>query len=294
MRNTKSDSTPSYAHFVANRDMKKANAVRALSNNQMYDASDVGEIRTGKFFGPSEIIKYHSGRELKMENVIRDFERVNTYKSLKARVPAFSVQSHDLILENMTEAEGCVLKRLSSKVMSNGYLEELLKDDYFRQWMRLSFGTPTEKWFTHLLEIYQDEGCAQKFENTCISMQNKMFEYTVKSMKKRKDENNSFEYDLHSFHRSPEFSGLCKSQLPGSLSDSHPGCVMLYLCLARFHSVWLQDALCGDRKTRNPELFLKKSHRKMTTAEENSEVNRFYGWAIYSTMKNSPAIHPLT
>ena len=30
VRNTKSDSTPSYAHFVANRDMKKANADRAL------------------------------------------------------------------------------------------------------------------------------------------------------------------------------------------------------------------------------------------------------------------------
>ena len=95
----------------------------------------------------------------------------------------------------------------------------------------------------------------------------------------------SFEYDLHAFHRSPVFSRLCQSELPGTLSDSHPGCVILCLCLARFHSVWLKDALYEVRNIRNPELFQKKMNCKMTTAEENSEVNQFFGWSIYSTMK---------
>ena len=169
--------------------------------------------------------------------------------------------------------------------MKNGYLEELLKNEYFRQWMRLSIGTPTGKWFTHLLDEAMDDECSQQFENACISMQNKMFEFTVKSMTKRTNEGISFEYDVHAFHRSPDFSRMCQSELPGTLSDSHPGCVILYLCLARFHSVWLKDALYEARKIRNPELFQKKMNRKMTTAEENSEVNRFFGWAIYSTMK---------
>ena len=96
--------------------------------------------------------------------------------------------------------------------------------------MRLSIGTQNEQWFTHLLEICLD----QQFENTCISIQNKMFELTVKSMKRRKDEGMSFEYDLHSFHRSTDFSQLCQNQLPGILSESHPSAVILYLCLARF------------------------------------------------------------
>ena len=39
------------------------------------------------------------------------------------------------------------------------------------------------------------------------------------------------------------------------------------------------------RKIRNPKLFQIKTNRKMTTGEENSEVNRFFGWAIFSTMK---------
>ena len=78
---------------------------------------------------------------------------------------------------------------------------------------------------------------------------------------------------------------MCQSELPGTLSDSHPGCVIFCLCLARFHSVWLKDALCEARKTRNLELFQKKMNRKVTTAEENSEVNRFLGSAIYSAMK---------
>ena len=146
--------------------------------------------------------------------------------------------------------------------MKNGYLEELLRNEYFRQWMRLSIGTQTEKWFTHLLEISLDDGCAQQFENTCISMQNKMFELTVKSMKRRKDEGMSFEYDLHSFHRSTDFSQLCQTQLPGTLSDSHPGAVILYLYLARFHLIWLKEALYEARKIRNPELFQEKSIAK--------------------------------
>lgn len=285
VRNTKSDSTPSYAHFVGNRDMKKANADIALKKNPMYSTGDVGEIRSGKLFGPKEMIKYHSGRELKMHSRISEFEAKKTYTRSSAPVSAFSSVCRDFIPENIAQSESDVLKRLSSKVMKNGYLEELLRNEYFRQWMRLSIGTQTEQWFTHLLEICLDDVCAQQFENTCISMQNKMFELTVKSMKRRKDEGMSFEYDLHSFHRSTDFSQLCQTQLPGTLSQSHPSTVILYLCLACFHSVWLKEALYEARKIRNPELFQRKVNRKMTTAEENSEVNRFFGWAIFSTMK---------
>ena len=205
VRNTKSDSTPSYAHFVAKQEMKKANADIARKTNQIYTAGDVGEIRTGKSFGPSEMIKYHSGRELKMYTMISEFEANKTYNSSNALVSAFSSECKDFIPNNIAQSESNVWKRLSSKVTKNGYLEELLKNEHFRQWMRLSIGTQTKKWFTHLLEISLNDGCAQQFENTCISMQNKIFELTVKSIKKRKEERMSFEYNLHSFHRSRVF-----------------------------------------------------------------------------------------
>ena len=89
VRNTKSDSTPSYAHFFGNRDMKKANADIALKKNPMYSTGDVGEIRSGKLFGPKEMIKYHSGRELKMHSRISEFEPKTFTRGPVRRCPHF-------------------------------------------------------------------------------------------------------------------------------------------------------------------------------------------------------------
>ena len=41
-----------------------------------------------------------------------------------------------------------------------------------------------------------------------------------------------------------------------------------------------------SRKARNPELFERRAVDELTQAEENSEVNRFVGWAIFSSGRN--------
>ena len=45
---------------------------------------------------------------------------------------------------------------------------------------------------------------------------------------------------------------------------------------------YTRNALLETRKSRNPELFARKAQDALTLAEENSEVNRFVGWAIFS------------
>ena len=57
VRNTKQDSATRYEHYVTDKDTKKANAYVALGKNKMYFPADVGELSTGKFVGPSELIK---------------------------------------------------------------------------------------------------------------------------------------------------------------------------------------------------------------------------------------------
>ena len=129
--------------------------------------------------------KHHSGRELKMETMISEFGTKKTYQRSNALVSAFSFECKEFIPKNLAQSESDVLSRLSSKAMKNGHLEELLKNKCFRQWMRLSVGTPAGKWFIHLLDEAMDDDCSQQFENACISVHNKMFEFTVKSMTKK-------------------------------------------------------------------------------------------------------------
>ena len=152
--------------------------------------------------------------------------------------------------------------------------------------MRLSIGTPTGLWFEHLVQDNLDTGGASQFEKACQSIQNKLFDTTMNALKEQKNDENSFEYDLHEFHRAWEIALIYQNLLPGWLADSHTGCVMLCLSLARLHSPWLTDAFFGLRKRRNPELFQKKTNPPLTMAEEDSKVSRFLEWTIFSAMKN--------
>ena len=117
-----------------------------------------------------------------------------------------------------------------------------------------------------------------------------IFDITVKSLEQQTNDQSLFGYDLHEFYPSGDFSLICWKILPGRLADSRPGCVMLCLSLARMHSAWLKDALFDVRKERNPELFQKKTNIGLSMAEENSEVNRFLGWAIFSSMKRNNGV----
>ena len=82
----------------------------------------------------------------------------------------------------------------------------------------------------------------------------------MKLLKQRTNDQSLFEIDLHEFHCSGEFALICWNILPGRLSNSHQGCVMLCLSLVRMHSAWLKDASLDVCKERNLELFQKKSN----------------------------------
>ena len=170
------------------------------------------------------------------------------------------------------------------KTLPLGFLSALLDETHFQQWIRLSIGTRSESWFHHLFEDTLTAGDIQQFDEVCQKMQDKLFELATNAVLKRTNENQSFEFDLHEYHRSQEFSKLCV-ELPGRLADHHAGCVMLFMSLSRMFSTWLKDALVHARKKRNPELFRRRTNTLLSNVEENNETHRFAGWAIFSSMK---------
>ena len=54
--------------------MKKAIANQALARNKMYSSCDVGDLSAGNFFGPSELIKYHSSRENRVIELVSRYD----------------------------------------------------------------------------------------------------------------------------------------------------------------------------------------------------------------------------
>ena len=67
-RGSKQDSATHYAAWVGSRDMFKAG--KALKNNKMYSARDVGEMSVGEVIGPAELVKYHRDRDGKTNELI--------------------------------------------------------------------------------------------------------------------------------------------------------------------------------------------------------------------------------
>ena len=124
--------------------------------------------------------------------------------------------------------------------------------------MRLSQSTVPESWFSYLLEDTLLPSNSSMFDKSCQQIQNKLFEFAMKTMIARNKDDVSFEFDLHEFHRSEEFSLICWEFLPGRLAYHHGGCVMLCISLSQLFIEWLKTAMMDERKKRNPGLFRKK------------------------------------
>ena len=117
-----------------------------------------------------------------------------------------------------------------------------MKQDYFRQWMRLSVNVIVVFWFDRLEEDTLEIRATALFEEVCQAMQNNFFDSTVKVLKEQENDEKYFVYNLHEFYRSWEFH-VGFTNLPDRLVDSHTGCVMFYLSLVWLHSSWIKDAL---------------------------------------------------
>lgn len=282
VRASRQDSATSYAALSAGRDMTKAQATAALTNNKMYMAGHIGGIEEGAaYIGPAELVNFHKHREKQMKAMIDTF---NQTKPPTIHRPRAAYSTVDLPT-SLLDYEKDVMDRLLTKKLQCGYLPQLLQQEYFQQCMRLSIDNSTEKWFVELLAIAKDPAHLLRFENACTNIQDKLFQISLRAMKDRKNNNTSHEYDLHAYHRSSEFDDMCVNALPGTLGLIHPCCAMLCIALNRLHLGWLREALIDARKERNPEMFAKAATSSLTTAQKNSEVNRFVGWAIFSTMK---------
>ena len=253
----------------------------------MYSAQDTveidGETIRKSEVGPSEFIKFHDGREQQMKDAIHQYDLAKTYQ-VDEPAPAFSSTVNAFVTPSLTGSEQDTLQCLAKKTLPLGFLSALLDETHFQQWIRLSIGTRSESWFHHLFDDTLTAGDIQQFDEVCQQMQDKLFELATNAVLKRTNENQSFEFDLHEYHRSQEFSTLCV-ELPGRLADHHAGCVMLFMSLSRMFSTWLKDALVYARKKRNPELFHRRTNTLLSNVQENNETNRFVGWAIYSSRK---------
>ena len=283
-RQMRADSAISYHHAVGSRQLLKAQ--QALKNNPSYSANDVGTLNASKTtIVPREQVKFHTSRK---ERALHEIEVYNTderNQKIDAPTPVFAFDTVTLISHNLTENEKDVLCRLGSKSLKDGFLVELLSDDYFRQWMRLSYQTEVEEWFNYLLKFTTGLEEVARFDKACQKIMDKLLHIAVKSMQNRKKDSVSFEVDFQEFIRSDAFVDICRSFLPKSLVDLFPGCVVLCLCLNRMMTAWLKMALLESRKKRSPWLFLKDQKNNLTPNEQNNEVNRFVGWAIFSSLK---------
>ncbi|KAL7554136.1 hypothetical protein ACHAWF_017538, partial [Thalassiosira exigua] len=270
--------------MVANRETIKANV--ALGNNKMYLPIDVGDSYTGKKIGPDELIKFHAAREQKVDDVVTKYKQRHTFQyHLPSK--AFPPVATSMLNPTMLKYEQESLRRLAARELPKGYLSELLDMDFCKQWIQMSVQSTMGSWFDVLLEDTQTLPDANEFESFCRQVQYKLFQVSVHSISHRNNDDYSFEYAVHQFHRSAEFAEMCLQHLPGRISEFHPGCVVLCLSLARMHTIWLKQALLDTRREHNPALFGTSVTSNLTLTEANSEVNRFLGWSTFSAMSVS-------
>ncbi|KAL7546687.1 hypothetical protein ACHAWF_017274 [Thalassiosira exigua] len=239
VRNHRQDSPSGYNSIITGRDLIKSNDAKVALDkniNKAYLASDVGDVAEWKVLGPDAFIKDNKRREKRMTELINQFD---TYKS-EAPMEAYTCIARNNLPTNLKHHEREAMLRLASRQLPKGYLGELLDQEYFRQWMQLSFDTPTESWFSHLMVDTIEKKYLSQFESACREIQERLFDMAMKSLLNR----------------------------------------------------WLREALHDSLRMRHPKLFKANATGTLSAAEENSEVNRFLGWAIFSAMKKFPRDEP--
>ncbi len=119
------------------------NAGRALKNNKMYSADEVGEMSVGNKVGPSELVAYHKKREERATGMMQKY-RYN--QSLEEVTPqsAYSPEVKAIIPSASEDFEKMPLEKLAKTSIQKGYLSELIETEKFLQWLRLSLDNNDE------------------------------------------------------------------------------------------------------------------------------------------------------
>ena len=84
---------------------------------------------------------------------------------------AFSFNDTSMIPTSMTDHEKDVLTSLARKKLPNGFVSELLQQEEFKLWMRLSQRTTSESWFLHLLEDTLSSSNSSMSDKVCQQIQ---------------------------------------------------------------------------------------------------------------------------
>ena len=133
-----------------------------------------------------------------------------------------------------------------------------------------------------LLDDIEDSNSVEHFDKTCQQMLNKIFTITIKSVKHWKEKDSSFEYDSLRFHQTLEFECLCDDFLPPVWQNVIP--VVYY-----FFNPWAACIQNGSemhwlnhRRQELKRYSRKKDNACVSPIKENSEVNQFLGWSIFS------------
>ncbi|KAL7490678.1 hypothetical protein ACHAWT_000225 [Skeletonema menzelii] len=137
---------------------------------------------------------------------------------------------------------------------------------------------------TYNCEFWFNNG-STSFDLACQRIMDKLLRITADLMTKRHSLTISFEAQMHNFFKSTDYDDICTAHLPASLSESHPGCMLIGLMLSKLYKDWLTSALQSARQKRNPELFTRKQTSNLSEADQNNEVNSFVGWSIFSALK---------
>lgn len=284
-RKDRLDLATNYESMVGNKHLlKSTSSVDYLRNNKLYDKKDIGEVSHGNIIGPRELERYHRNRIKRTREMIESYHKSLTYQDgpMQAMSQAILLKTNSL-----TEIEKKVLNCISTKTIPNNYPVFITQQATFHRLLRLSIDSPSHTWFTYFFEDTCTSDDAKKFNDTCIQIQDMFLDFTLQSIKNINTNNGkSWEELMYQFIRSVEVSTICWTSLPGRLAECNTSYSMLSIMIADLHLRWIQEALRDTIISLKPDYFMQKSSSNLTVAEENNEVNRFLGWAIFSTRLN--------
>ena len=263
-RQTNLDTASKYAIGNTNECVKMS--VAALKRSS-YNSDDIKDEKDAWTVGSSFFSE-------QMRNVDQSVQRWKLKWKDRLQIKIYSERFDSKNLPTK-EPEKNLFYVMNQTSLEYNYLTNVLLNNSFQRWMRLTIGSNNEQWFDELILVENEI-----FTTICHNIMHLLFGYLVQYTIHRDPKDITFfEYKVNEYISGSEFNNLYKFQLPPRIRGNRMGAIILLKTLAEILEKWVVDAMSKISFSQNEKVATTKI-TTLSDKEINELIHRLLGAAM--------------
>ena len=269
MRSMNFDRVQNFSKGLGATDFR--HSARAVEKSKTYEAENLSdEIHDSADIMEQMVCRSDTRRNAQVEAWASDCKKLS--------IPDGDIEQFPTDYEPTTPIGRRAFTIMKSSVLRKHFASILVESEDFQKWMYLSVSTTHEKTFVKLTRLSSNE--LVQFDRACQNLQSEIFNAMELSISSPKNSiESSFERKLLRIQRDGTLQRIIADDFPSTIGSNRIfGCCIFHFLAGVMYSNFIHAM-------QEHAILLKSgvksaATKHVTVDEENTEVNRKFGWAI--------------